>query len=242
MDRLNSALGALIRVCVVGVLVVLGLGVWRVSEALCALPKAVLSEVATTRTAALAEIATTRTQLLSQVTGLRGDLTAARKDLFAEVGAIREAADKRIGDTLTRVDTALATVDKLREDVQPTLANVRAITDHLNDSAAITPELTRNALGAVAAFKVTMGQGAKTALAIEAATPGILATVQKIGNNSDAATAKTVAAAEESRRLLYNLATNVTPLPKWLRYPLQVIGLVGSAAVPVVTTERLISR
>jgi hypothetical protein len=88
-------------------------------------------QLALTRGALVAEVAAVRNDLNQQIATARGDLLSRserqvnllRKDLFAETDAIRATADRRLGDTLARTDAALSTVDALRQDVQPVLAN-----------------------------------------------------------------------------------------------------------------------
>lgn len=190
---------------------------------------AVPGQVAELQKAALAEID-------KQASGLRhnldGQITAISSHLDSQLSGARQ-------DFKDSVFLAVSPIQGIREDLAPTLAHVEAITGHVDQAASLSPELARNALGAVAAFKVTSGELTKTAIDFRRATPGILEMVSKVGANSDAATVEAIGTARESRRLVKNLADNTTPLPKWIRYPAQVIGLVGSAAVPVVTLEKL---
>ncbi|MDE2104523.1 MAG: hypothetical protein KGL39_45225 [Patescibacteria group bacterium] len=249
MQRLRTALTCALLASLIGLVVCIGFAVHRATAALCALPAGVQAEVQATRTALVGEIQATRGDLNAQIDGVRKDLlgkdgqvASLRDDVMSQVAELRDTADRRLGDTLARVDTALVTVDQLRADLQPTLTNVQAITGHANEASAILfrrDALPAQLLGAVAAAKTTLGQTTLTMRTFQQAEPALLEAAQKVANNSDAATAKTVAAAEESRRLLHNLAENTTPLPKWIRYPAQVVGLVGSAAVPVVTLQKL---
>lgn len=206
---------------------------------------AALAAIGDTRKDLLKEVANTRVDVLKQVNSLQKDTTAQVADLTDKVlgpqGSLKT-------DLLARVDTLTGNVNgqlnQLQAGLKPTLTNVASITAHADEASAILfrrDALPAQTLGLIAATKVTMGQTALTMRDIQNATPGFLTTLNKIGANSDAATVKTVAVAEESRRLMHNLAENTTPLPKWIRYPAQVIGLVGSAAVPVVTLEKLTS-
>ena len=84
-------------------------------------------QIALTRGALVAEVAATRKDLDGQIAAARVDVLARserqaeglRRDLFAETDAIRATADRRLGDTLARADSALATVDALRRDIKP---------------------------------------------------------------------------------------------------------------------------
>lgn len=90
---------------------------------------ALVDQAALTRTALVAELSATRSDLNGQIAATRTDLLARserqadllRRDLFGETDRIRNTADRRLGDTLARADTALATVAGLRQDLQPML-------------------------------------------------------------------------------------------------------------------------
>ena len=228
---------------------------------------AVPGQISETRSALTAEVAATRQDLMGQVAAARkdatGQLTALQANVFSQVTDTRAMLDRRVGDSLARVDTALGTVDQMRADLQPVLTNTAALTGHVNSISAhvddALPQFTDCAVldaggtpiggnpdclfnrfqGMSKAFEKASVDVSGMTHDFRGALPSMLLTSQKVGDNSDRATAKTVEAAEQSRRLLFNLAENTTPLPKWVRYPAQVIGLIGSAAVPVVTIEKL---
>jgi uncharacterized protein YoxC len=77
-----------------------------------------------------------RRDLTGQIEGARKELlarsdkqlTALRNDVMENVAEIRTMADRRVGDSLDRVDSALAEIHGLREDVQPVLANATSLT------------------------------------------------------------------------------------------------------------------
>ncbi len=103
-----------------------------------ALPAQLDARAQSLQTAVLAEVA--------------GQVDITRKDVLHQLAAVNIGGkldsalllvDRRLGDALQRVDTALSTVDAIRQDIQPTLANVRAITDHANEASAVL--LARNA-------------------------------------------------------------------------------------------------
>lgn len=93
-------------------------------------------QIALTRSALVAEVAATRKDLDGQIAAARVDVLSRsereaeglRRDLFAETDAIRATADRRLGDTLARADSALATVDALRRDIKPAIENA-AVTE-----------------------------------------------------------------------------------------------------------------
>ena len=93
----------------------------RAASGVAALPE----QIALTRSALVAEVAATRKDLNDQIGAARVDVLTRserqaerlRPDLFAETDAIRATADRRLGDTLARADSALATVEALRRDL-----------------------------------------------------------------------------------------------------------------------------
>jgi len=200
------------------------------------------------------ELRATRAELAHQVEELR---SASLAEIRRQASPLAPMLDRQLSEITGRLDSqlsgmrqdirdsvflAVSPVQGLREDLAPTLANLQGITANANEATSILfrrDALPAQLLGVTAAAKVTLGQTALTMRSFQETTPSFLQTLQKVAANSDQATAKTVEAAEESRRLLHNLAENTTPLPKWIRYPAQVIGLAGSAAVPVVTLQRL---
>ncbi|HWC98997.1 MAG TPA: hypothetical protein VG456_19690 [Candidatus Sulfopaludibacter sp.] len=114
---------------------------------------AMLIHVATQSVAAIpGEIAATRTALLEEARAARRDLlvrserqiAALRIDTLAQVSQIRETADRRIGDTLTRADTALDTVNQLRQDLKPALDHSAAITAQIDDSLPLFLDCDHN--------------------------------------------------------------------------------------------------
>ena len=122
---------------------------------------------------------------------------------------IRTTADRRLGDTLARVDVALGEVHEIRGDFQPILAHVNNITEHADEGTKIL--FARNALpaqllGLTAATKVTMGEWAQLSRDAQRALPGFLDQGKSIAGNVDLATLR-----------FSNVADNVDRLtkPKW---------------------------
>jgi ABC-type transporter Mla subunit MlaD len=99
-----------------------------------------------------AEVTCTRAALIAEVTAARKDalarserqIAALRKDVLAEAAQIRETADRRIGDTLARADTALTTVESLRTDVKPTLDRSAAIAAQVDDALPLFLDCDHN--------------------------------------------------------------------------------------------------
>jgi hypothetical protein len=123
-------------------------------------------ELQATRISLIGAIGETRVDLSRQITAARREvlersdrqITALRTDVMGEAGAVRETADRRIGDTLTRVDTALASfdtavtsVESLRQDLKPALDHtgaaarqVEAITAQVNDALPLYLDCDHN--------------------------------------------------------------------------------------------------
>src|SRR5581483_6200241 len=168
MQRLKLALSCALLAALAGVAVQAALLLHAATVAARSLPAAVCAEIQATRGALVAEIDATRADLISQVGAARkdvlakadGQLTALQSQSFQQIADFRDVADRRLGDTLARVDTALGTIDALRADLQPTIANAASITSHVNEASAILfrrDALPAQLLGVTAAAKVTLG-------------------------------------------------------------------------------------
>src|SRR5580700_5063083 len=83
-----------------------------------ALPGEIGVEIGATRTALVDEVRSARTDVLARS---ERQVAALRKDVMAEAGEIRETADRRVSDTLTRADGILQTAELLRGDLKPVL-------------------------------------------------------------------------------------------------------------------------
>jgi hypothetical protein len=114
---------------------------------------AMLIHTATRTVAAIpSELAATRTALIEETRAARRDLltrserqfAALRSDTVAELSQFRETADRRLGDTLARADTALTTLDNLRQDIKPTLDHSATITAQLDDSLPLFLDCDHN--------------------------------------------------------------------------------------------------
>ena len=130
--------------------------------------------------------------------------TSLRQDLISEVHPISVAA----ADTLTAYGV-------LPKQIKPTI-------DTVNE---LSGPLLRNALGTVAAMKMTSGEADKTLKIFREAAPELIAAVQRSADGS----AKTAQAAAD---LTVNLAQTFKPLPRKIQIPLAIIGGVGSAVYP----------
>ena len=203
-------------------------------------------EIQATRAALVTEIQATRGDLTGQVQSAREDLLgrterqviALRGDVTGEVAEFRKAADQRVGDTLGRVDTALATVNALHDDLKPTLDNAAAITAQAKDASAILlrrDALPAQLLGLTGAAKVTLGQTAETMRDIQRATPEIV-------HNIQATTAASTEASKNTALVMHNFAEATKPLPKWARVALAVAPPVVQVGATVATTVALTGK
>jgi hypothetical protein len=114
---------------------------------------ALLIHAATQTVAALpAEFAATRSALVQEIRAARSDLlirserqiAALRKDTLSQVSEIRETADRRIGDTLARADTALDAVRSLRQDLKPALEHSGAIAAQVDEALPLFLDCDHN--------------------------------------------------------------------------------------------------
>ena len=164
---------------------------------------ALLLDAARRTVAALpTEIDGTRSALLSQTSGLRQDLNeqiaqtrrdllsrterqvaALRTDTLSEVDQVRQTADRRMGDTLSRVDVALARIDEIRGDVRPVLANAAALTADAKDSM---DDLYWDVKSSVESATVAANSFGQMSLEIRGAVPRTIATWDGIGGNFQA--------------------------------------------------------
>jgi len=246
MQRLKLALSCALSAALAGVAVQAALLLHAATVAARALPVAVCAEIQATRGALVAEIDATRADLISQVDAARkdvlakadGQLTALQAQSFQQIADFRDVADRRLGDTLARVDTALGTVDALRADLQPTIANAASISSHVNEASAILfrrDALPAQLLGVTAAAKVTLGQTAETMRDIQRATPEIV-------GNIKSTTAASTEASKNTALVMHNFAEATKPLPKWARVALAVAPPVVQVGATVATTVALTGK
>jgi hypothetical protein len=152
---------------------------------------AIPTEIACTRAEVLAEVAATRQDLTGQIAAARQDLlmrterqvAALRTDAMTQVGDIRETTDRRVGDTLSRVDAALARVDDLRGDFKPLLANSAALAA---DTQASMDDLYWDLKASVESATVAANSLGQTSLDIRATVPRTITTWDGIGANIQA--------------------------------------------------------
>lgn len=208
----------------IGAVFALGILTWRV----CLLADAGTALLVSTKTAvdALpAEVDAIRLDLDAQIAATRS-VTSAQIDRLrvpllrladARTGQALSLVDARLGQALTVVDSRTAAVgaslDGLRSDLRPVLQNAALLTKDAQDTLdALYPDIQ----AAVESGTVAATQTAQTAESVRQAVPKMLATAQKIEDNSDQTTAY-------SAQLFNNLTTITKPvLPWWARVGLAV--------------------
>lgn len=154
---------------------------------------AIPGEIAATRAALVAQVAAARGDLRGEISGARRDLlvrterqaAALRIGTLAEVGEIRRAADRRLGDTLARVDTALGKIDEIRGDLRPTLANTAALTADARNS---WDDLYWDVKASVESATVAANRFAQMSGDVSSSLPRTLKTWDGIGDNVESIT------------------------------------------------------
>ena len=141
-------------------------------------------------------------------------LASIQADTKAAVTEALTVADERLSDTVEEVHG-------IREDVKPVLAESQEVLAQVSSAVAM---IRPQALGLIAAAKVTAGETAQAARRFDAALPAVLLTWQQIGENSQ----KTTAATAE---VMGNLAAATKPMPKWLR----ITGAIMPTAAGIIT-------
>lgn len=250
MQRLKLALSCALLAAATGLLVQAILLLHAATFAARALPVAVSTELQAARTELTGQIEDARKDVL-----LRSErqVAALRTDLMAKVSEVSGLADRRIGDTLARVDTALGTADALRADLQPALTNAASITGHVNSITAhvddALPQFTDCAYldadgtpvggnpdcafnrfqGMSKAFETASLDVSTMTRDFRGAIPGVLADVKRAADGS-------ARASESTAQVMANFARATKPLPTWARIGLAVAPPLAQVAMSVATT------
>ena len=158
----------------------------------------------------------------------------ARRDVTARAGT--QITALRL-DLMPRVDALTAQVAGVRTDLQPTFQNLAALTATANQDLADARPAVEAALnptevaGVVRDTRFLMARAARATGHIEQASddfrgalPKILITVQGIGDNAEATTLASIAASNNTAKLMSNLAEDTKPWPRPIRYILQGAG------------------
>jgi hypothetical protein len=188
----------------VAVLIAVGVSLLLLVRAATAVVAAIPGEIQATRAAVVAEIQATRSDLTGQVDAARKDLlgrterqvAALRGDVVGEVAEIRKAADRRVGDTLGRIDTALGKVEELRADLKPSLDHAASITKQADDAAPLFLDCEFNQdclfnryVGASKGIERAAMNFGQMSADVRTTVPAAIATWQGIGMNVNGITA-----------------------------------------------------
>jgi hypothetical protein len=149
-------------------------------------------ELRATREALVAEVDLTRRDLNAQLRNVAArserQVAALRRDTLGEVDEIRRTADRRIGDTLSRADAALATLDATRQDLEPVLAQSAAAAAQVNDALPLFLDCDHNPdcvfnryVGASKGIERAAANFGQASADVRGAVPQMLATWNRIG-------------------------------------------------------------
>lgn len=215
LGRLKGALACALLAALTGLAVQAILLLHAATRVACALPGGVSGELRATRAALIDQAAAARRDLTAQIEGARqdilgrterqvaalrtdtiGQVAALRVDVMGQVGHFRSAADRRVGDTLARVDTALAELQQLRSDLKPTLDHVASVTEQVDDAAPLfldcesNPDCVFNRyVGASKGIERAALNFGLMSTDVRSALPTAITTWQGIGSNVNGITA-----------------------------------------------------
>ena len=191
MQRFRLALSCALLAALTGVAVQAILLLHAATVAARALPVAVSVEIQATRAALVAEIDATRADLINQVEAARKDLlgkadaqfSTIQSESFRQITEFRSMADRRLGDTLARADTALRTVEALRNDVKPAVDGAVALESDAKDS---WDDVYWDVKALVGSATVAARGVAETSEAVGKAAPKLAESAVGIGKSTDA--------------------------------------------------------
>jgi outer membrane murein-binding lipoprotein Lpp len=191
MQRLKLALSCALLAALTGVAVQAIFLLHAATVATRALPGAVSAELQATRAALVAEINATRADLSNQVEAARQDLlgkadaqfSTIQSESFRQITEFRSMADRRLGDTLARADTALCTVEALRNDVKPAVDGAVALESDAKDS---WDDVYWDVKALVGSATVAARGVAETSEAVGKAAPKLAESAVGIGKSTDA--------------------------------------------------------
>ena len=187
MQRLKTVLTCVL----LAALIVVSVSVVLLVRTATAVVAAVPGEIQATRAALVAEIDTTRADLISQVETARKDLlgkadaqfSTIQSESFRQVTEFRSMADRRLGDTLERANTALRTVEALRNDVKPVADGAVALESDAKDS---WDDVYWDLKALVSSATVAARGMAETPEAVGKAAPKLAESAVVIGKSTDA--------------------------------------------------------
>jgi hypothetical protein len=220
-----------VLVCVLlAALTVLAIYAVLLVRATTATVSAIPGEIAATRMALIGEIAGARRDLNVLAKGTQDDLnsqmTALRKETLAEVAEIRQTADRRIGDTLGRVDgalahadTALGTVEAIRKDMKPVFDHAGSVAAQVDDAAPLFLDCDYNQDCAFNRFQGTSKAFERAAINFGQMSQDVRVALPGFVKNANSLVADSAATAANIKRLT---------TPKWYD---RIIGYVLNGVV-----------
>jgi hypothetical protein len=204
LERLRVALVCALLAGGVGVAIQAILLLDAATQAVRGVPAAVSVELAGTREDLVGQVAAARVALAGQVAAARQDflvrterqVAALRADVMCQAAEIRTAADRRMGDSLARVDTALGKVEEIRDDVKPVLVHAGRVAAQVDDAAPLWLDCEYNPDCAFNRYVGTSKGIERAALNlgqmstdVRNALPAAITTWQGIAKNADGITA-----------------------------------------------------
>ena len=186
MQRFRLALSCALLAALTGVAVQAILLLHAATRAARALPTAASVEIQATRAALVAEINATRADLVHQVEAARQDLlgkadaqfSTIQSESFRQITEFRSMADRRLGDTLGRADTALRTVE-----AKPAIDGAVALESDAKDS---WDDVYWDVKALVGSATVAARGVAETSEAVGKAAPKLAESAVGIGKSTDA--------------------------------------------------------
>jgi hypothetical protein len=225
-----------------------------VQAAVKALPVELARQGDLLRVQSLAEIDLQATALQKSA---NAQLTVIRKDTVAQAAAFAGIADRQLTGARSdlkqtvaeSVKTVVAPLEGLRSDLQPVLANAGTLTktaadltQQIDDQAPMFLDCEYNPDCVFNRFQGTSKAIEKAAVSTSSAMaevnrdlPVTVAGLDKIVANSDRAT-------DATAKLMGNMAESTKPLPKYVRVPLSILGLLAPSIAGAITGYMAVSR
>lgn len=203
-------------------------------------PVAVSRELEKTRLGLLNRVAAARRDVLTRT---ERQVATLRVDVMTQVGQLRDTADRRVGDSLARVDTALGEIEQIRGDLQPILVHTASVTKQVDDAAPLfldceyNPDCVFNRyVGASKGIERAALNFGRMSSDVRSALPGALSTWNEIGANVKATTLASTEASRNTAQVMANFARATKPLPTWARLGLAVAPPLAQVGASVATT------
>jgi hypothetical protein len=203
-------------------------------------PVAISSELQKTRVGLLNQVAEARRDVLTRT---ERQVAALRVDVMAQMAQIRATADRRVGDSLARMDTALGEIEQIRGGLQPILVHTANVTKQVDDAAPLfldceyNPDCVFNRyVGASTGIEHAALNFGQMSSDVRSALPGALSTWNEIGTNVKATTQASTEASRNTAQVMANFARATKPLPTWARLGLAVAPPLAQVGASVATT------